>query len=112
MRIKTSWISVGLVGLIITGFSIAFTAGLKTSASAHSFAVVNERVRDVEVDMKVVEEDLGQEKVRSINTDRSHGSTLHEIQIQQAVTNNTLIQMKETLECIEQKLDRHKLIDR
>jgi hypothetical protein len=111
MRIKTSWVSVSCVGLIVTMLGIAYSAGLKTAASATQVAMVNERVDDCEKEVEAVKDDVADERLRSMKSDALQDVALHEIQIQQAVTNNTLAQIQKCLAKLDDKLDSHDIVD-
>lgn len=41
---KTTWISVGLVGLIFTALGIAYSAGIRTVDASYNFEKINNRI--------------------------------------------------------------------
>lgn len=78
---KSTWLSVLLSGTIIAGLSIAYSAGVKTSAGAKEFEIVHERVGDVEEDFAVCKVEFETHEVRNEKEYKEINSHLHRIDL-------------------------------
>jgi hypothetical protein len=81
---KSAWGIIGIGTGIVTLVTFAYTAGVRTSASAHAVAFVNERVDDTQEDVEDIKASFNKHvETQAVETKKVNGH-LHHIDIRLA----------------------------
>ena len=103
-RVKTNWVSVGVISMVFTAIGFAFTVGKKTSVADHKFDSVDVRFESIE--SRVIDESdrLNTEVIRAVRVDSELLEEIQEAKMDRAVMQNTLDSVKSTVDEIRHEL--------